>query len=551
MAWDTLSLMAQLYPTQWSSTAGGHAAEFAVRSALSATLDDSWHVYHGTHVLSAEGAKTEADFVCLHPEHGLLVLECKGHGVECRPDGSWWRSFRGRVEPLKESPFAQAQRQVKTLLGELKGRLPGVALPHHGSAVVFPFTKLTGTLPLGARRETAFDEVDLPRLGARVEAALAFYAQRHDARTLDARSFAALRRALEPTLGFVEVGGPVHEEAKQLVQLSEEQLLVLGGVVGGGRVRVAGSAGSGKTLIALAAAKRLAAEGKRVLFVCFNRALATHLAKLAPPGDGALEVTTFHGLCRQAFGELDVPFHPPSGAAAGAFWEHEAPMVLLDALASGALAQVDAVFVDEGQDFAADWLTVMEAYLKPGGTLAIFYDPAQAIFGKRSGLSAAPPTLQLTCNFRNSQRVVDTLRALGVVTLAHPRSPEGEAPTVREARGAAKDADAVERVVRARLREGFALESIAVLSPHRRERTCLAGLDSLGEWPLSDDPSDRAGKLLHTTFGAFKGLEADAVIMTDVDPGDPRCDRAARYVAASRAKLRLDVIAKGGDWLRR
>lgn len=35
---------------------------------------------------------------------------------------------------------------------------------------------------------------------------------------------------------------------------------------------------------------------------------------------------------------------------------------------------------------------------------------------------------------------------------------------------------------------------------------------------------------------------------TDIDPEDPRCDRNARYVAASRAKHRLFVFEKG-DWL--
>ena len=36
--------------------------------------------------------------------------------------------------------------------------------------------------------------------------------------------------------------------------------------------------------------------------------------------------------------------------------------------------------------------------------------------------------------------------------------------------------------------------------------------------------------------------------VTDIDPTDPRCNLNARYVAASRARHRLYVFAKG-DWL--
>lgn len=54
--------------------------------------------------------------------------------------------------------------------------------------------------------------------------------------------------------------------------------------------------------------------------------------------------------------------------------------------------------------------------------------------------------------------------------------------------------------------------------------------------------------MLHTTIGKFKGLEADVVILADIDPDDVRCNLSARYVAASRARHRLYVF-QHGDWL--
>ena len=43
------------------------------------------------------------------------------------------------------------------------------------------------------------------------------------------------------------------------------------------RILVNGSAGSGKTQCAVYIAQELAAEGKRVLLVCYNKRLARHL----------------------------------------------------------------------------------------------------------------------------------------------------------------------------------------------------------------------------------------------------------------------------------
>jgi superfamily I DNA/RNA helicase len=91
-------------------------------------------------------------------------------------------------------------------------------------------------------------------------------------------------------------------------------------------------------------------------------------------------------------------------------------------------------------------------------------------------------------------------------------------------------------------------EQIVILTPHRRTHSSLDGVSAIAGIALADGPGERKGKLLHTTIGAYKGLESDVVILLDIDPSDPRCDRRARYVGASRARLALHVFAKG-DWL--
>ena len=59
-----------------------------------------------------------------------------------------------------------------------------------------------------------------------------------------------------------------------LERLTEEQAGCLEVIQHELRVAISGAAGTGKTILALVEAARQAKGGRRVLFVCFNRALA-------------------------------------------------------------------------------------------------------------------------------------------------------------------------------------------------------------------------------------------------------------------------------------
>jgi len=546
----------------------GRRAERALYEALRHGLDDGWFVYHGLDILEHEHAREgEIDFLLLHREHGLLVVECKGDGVRRTGEGRWVRARGDGGEEPMQSPFAQAQEQVKTLVGELGERIRG-AFPErfpfvHGHAVAFPLARIVdGGLPLEAPREIVLLADDLGHVATWVQSTLAFWrkAAKPTAPTpLAPADFTRFRRqVLYPRLNLVEtLGARISAQSAAIDRLSGEQLRVLRGCLDNRRLRVAGPAGTGKTVLALEAAQRLAREpGRRVLLVCFNKALARHLDAALGPRDaagGTIDVMTFHELCRRGAEELGRPFEPPvDPVGAKKFWDEVAPATLLDAVAAGHAPRFDAVVVDEAQDFHEDWSTVLEECLKDAktGSLLVFYDPGQRIFGRGAGLSNAPPRFSLTVNFRNTRAIAAVVKELGQVDMEpHDRAPDGEPPVVHPMDSPAKTRQRLdELVLRLLQKNDVRPHQIVVLTPHTRERSTLAGLTSLGGVPLASSAADREGKVLHTTIGAFKGLEADVVILVDIDPSDARCDRRARYVAASRAKHMLYVFAKG-DWM--
>lgn len=59
-------------------------------------------------------------------------------------------------------------------------------------------------------------------------------------------------------------------------------------------IRVQGTAGSGKTQLALSLLRQAVTAGRQAAYICFNRPLADHMREIAPT---TCEVQTFHQLC--------------------------------------------------------------------------------------------------------------------------------------------------------------------------------------------------------------------------------------------------------------
>jgi hypothetical protein len=559
-----MAIMTPPAPPLWRP---GWFAEKSLFEALQSGLGEGWHVFHDYAYLGGERpAEGAIDFLVVHREHGLLALECKGEGVHLRGDGTWTRILSGaREEPLGESPFRQAQRHIKELVAELRPKLArlfpdlGGAFPFvHGHAVAFPAATAdeVGELPAEVSPMILLDGADLRRLDRRVPEILAWWgAGRTPPRPLDEWQFRQFRKhLLLPRWKLApSFGARLDLESQALVRLSAEQAEVLRSLVSGPRLCVRGGAGTGKTLLALEVARAAALEGRRVLLTCFNIALARWLAETVVswgPLAERVRAATFHDLCAEA--AEAVGDHPPSPqpgdrAAADEYWDVQMPGRLLAALVAGKLPRYDAVVVDEGQDFRRDWFDLLEGCLRDprAGTLVVFLDPAQDIFG--TGCRMPPyPAAALGVNFRNTRAIAAYLGSHAAQAApAFSRSPEGEPPTVhRQPRSRAAAAEAVGRLVAELVDEKrIAPGRITIIAPHTKENSCLRSLDRIAGQRLSTDPLDREGAVLCTTIRKFKGLESDVVIVVDARADDLFAGRAFLYTAASRARVLLHVFA--------
>jgi hypothetical protein len=501
----------------------------------------------------------EADFVILHPNHGMLVLEVKGGQPQL--SGRQW--LRGGKE-LRD-PFEQARRSRYTLLEAVEERTRkrvNRALFTHGDVVVFPHARFPGPLPLNAEPRIVVDAPEISALPARIEEAFKAWARRET--RLSPAIFTELLEALMPKLRLMRhAGAEISAERQRIVQISLDQRATLLGLMENERVLVEGTAGSGKTLLALEFALTLADRGERVLFLCYNRHLSTWLqeqAKHDPRSQRAgarVEIATFHAYARSLAKRARVDFDGPDGGQQS-FWDEDVPLIMEQAIevlrARGQPEVFDAVVVDEAQDFAPDWWVTIESLSRAGrdGRLYVFLDLNQSLRGaaKLPPRESMPTRFVLTTNCRNTKAIARSGASLARLEVRLlPGSPVGEPPAVRRAPSSASEAGLVLSEVRQLLQQGVEPKQLALIGPAAHTKGSLASHSAVDGVPLVDDAADwrRGGGLLVTTARAFKGLEADVVVVYGLSAFGGLFSRTDLYVAWTRARHRLILVCQGGE----
>lgn len=500
----------------------------------------------------------EADFVVLHPERGLLVLEVKG-GQPLLDGRAWTRSGKEMRDP-----FDQARRSRYALLEAIEERTRRRVhrgLFAHGDMVVFPHARFQGSLPLNSDPRILVDATGLGTIASQVDAA--FGAWSRGATHISPAQFAELLDALMPKLRLMRcAAAELNAEHHRIVQITLDQRATLLGLLENDRVLVEGTAGSGKTLLALEFALTLADRGERVLLLCYNRNLAAWLQEhskhdsRSQRAGNQLEISTFHACARSLARRAQVEFEVPS-TGPQEFWDSEVPLIMeqsLEVLRANGQAQVfDAVVVDEAQDFAPDWWVTIESLSREGyaGRLYAFLDLHQSLRGgARLPPVPLPARFRLTTNCRNTKAIARSASVLARVDVRLlPGSPSGEAPAVRRAASANAEAGLVLAEVRQLLRQGIKPLQIALIGPAAHGNGSLARHGEVEGVPLVDDASDwrRGAGILVTTARSFKGLEADVVVAYGLGGFGALFTQTDLYVAWTRARHRLILVCQQGD----
>ena len=169
-------------------------------------------------------------------------------------------------------------------------------------------------------------------------------------------------------------------ELVRVMDLKQEQLARS---LGTGHRVIHGVAGSGKTLILGYRCLHLAQTAQKpILVLCFNITLAARLRAFAQERgiSDKVHVHHFHGWCKK---QLQT-YHVEADLGGDAPWQRQVEAVIA-AVEQGRIprAQYDAVMIDEGHDFEPDWFKLVVQMIDPtSDSLLLLYDDAQSIYQK-------------------------------------------------------------------------------------------------------------------------------------------------------------------------
>ena len=499
------------------------------------SLPDSCMIFHSFRLTDVKAGilnESETDFIIFDRERGVLCLEAKAGAVSFR-DGRW---MYGNGTPMRSGgPFRQAAANKWKLmelignsrLGFLTERikfLHGVWFPSLSSERIDEIV-----MPPEADRRIVLGSEALFDAWTCIEHLFSLNVPAGIVTDISDGEFrAVVREILCPKFNiFPPPKFDVDLKHAVFHRMLDEQSGILNFLTEQKSAVINGAAGTGKTMIAVEKAVRHAADGERVLFLCYNSELKKFL--VLHYENPLIDFMTLDGyVCRLC------------GVSVSDYGRAEKKLKDFAAFDS---FPYDHVIVDEGQDFGRDAVENAKLlHLLHDAVLAdpnsksscyVFYDRFQVVQSDRipGFIRNAECRLTLHKNCRNTENVCRTAMSLlpecGKAEVL--RGIAGKIPCIHFC-GEKTYFNALDDVIGGLHRDG--IDDIVIL-------TLSTETDSIVSESIRNGVY---GECRFMSCRKFKGLEADAVILVDFTELTVINDAMLFYVGASRARIRLEIM---------
>lgn len=544
--------MAQVYPSDWQhmTQEGLLARELDILQQLASGLPLSYRVYHGVHWTRLEHNLTvtgRLQFLVVLPS-GMLVLVAMRTGVVRVESGRLLKKNAQGETDILEDALHQGHQLSRQFFDQHQKTL------RFEPVLLFPDFKVAALDGVGLQARRVVDATGQPGLCALIESIEeAAVASRTTCPSPDElHRFLTNTLQLMPEVGVLSLASEqwmtrlAHGLEDWVSRLHFEPF----------RLRVRGTAGSGKSQLALREMMNNQVRKARTLYVCYNRPLAAHMQTVVQQaGHQGCAIFNFHALCDRVLRDAG---QVPDFTQAHAF----------DRMVQAALNLpvdkrwvFDSVVVDEGQDFEPAWLAVLQRFAHAGTRWLWLEDPAQNLYEKQVIPLPGWVELSVQLNFRNPQRVVECINRLvhefdtldAKVFAMRAMSPiEGFEVQCLAYESQNGPLDATAKAITQCLKMGFSREQIAVLTLRGHEKSKVlkspkAGPHALshftGHYDAHGIPEYTAGAVLAESVYRFKGQAASAIILTEIEL-EQWDDKAFRklFVGMSRSKMALFLV---------
>jgi hypothetical protein len=541
--------MARLYPEDFDVVENERRfkGELSTLLRLKEGLSDQFCIFHGVHWTKIEedaAVYGEIDFLILNPYGKILAIEQKETTIEKNKQGELVAIYSRADGQRKEKKIhSQVARNIQSLRQEFSRRYKNQSLDID-HLLYLPTAIIKGELPASlalGRVVDSSEEKYLPEIIRKIFEDNPIPAGGNVADALTIQEFLSEKANVVPQMGVL--GRSAKEMTTRLSSGLAEWAERL--EFSPFRLWVQGTAGSGKTQLALKELRLAKINGQAAMYLCFNRPLVDAMKLSAPEPNNCMTFHELADLLAKQNGQK-VDFQEANIFPKLAEYLVENISLLRN--------QLDVLIIDEGQDFDKTWGDALISMVKEDGRIIWLEDPSQDLYGRWQTNWPDWVKISSPTNYRSPQRLVNLMNALELTDdlLEAGNGYAGMIPNIEPYQDGMA-IEATENAIKDLILDGYAPESIAVLS-YRGVATSkllssgvtkLAGLgirkftgyDTKGNATWSD------GEIFVDTLFRFKGQCADAIVLTEID-FDEWTENVKRrlFVGMSRARLAVSLV---------
>ncbi len=536
--------MAYIVPSDLSrlSLSGVSNAEIKSLKILKAELPNDFTVFHGVHWSREYEAWThfgEIDFVVLNRSGEILFIEQKNGGLEETDEGLVKRY--GSDEKNVAQQVHRSIDKVREKFNWQNGKNRSLVVDY---LIYCPDYQIKQVNAAGLDARRVVDAAAKDGLAERIQLLLGTGKATRDGWYEKVRDFFYQTFDLVP-----DIHTHIGSQEKQFVRQSGALADILTNLeMKPFRLRISGVAGSGKSLFARRFLDSEVSANRKVLLVCYNRPLADRLKESV--GDAG-KVSTFYGFCDEFLQSLGQRLDFSRMKSGPDFWQRVQEQVLVQEIVEE--SKYDTLVVDEGQDFEQEWFEIIRLFLRADANILWLEDGDQNLYEKPPVSLDGFVRYSSKINYRSPESIARFIKDTLPVPFEQGNNLPGLGVGIHDYKDAGEQLKISGKIVQQLKRQGFSNDDIVALSCRGAQSSVFSKCDQVGgvglrrftgKYTENGCQVMTEGHLMFDSIYRFKGKEAPAVILVDVDPDIEHLRREERilFCGMTRATVRLELV---------